>query len=141
MKPYRVSVYASVEVNAIDDADACARAADEVQAGLKMREYEFTAEELDPPTVFCRPPRYRDDEENQNRLDDEILRPLLVVGKVYGFVFDDEVTPVNQIWGEVVKVTELMCVITRQDPDADGLVPLWFGLREVRVLLSYNNLE
>lgn len=141
MKPYRVSVYASVEVNALDDDDACARAADEVQAGLKLREYEFTAEELDPPTVFYRTPSYRNDEEHQNRLDDEILRPMLVVGKVYGFVFDDEVRPSNQIWGEVVKVSESICAITRQNPEADGSVPLLFGLREVRVLLSYNDLE
>jgi hypothetical protein len=48
MTVYRVSVWASIEVEADNERDAEEKAHDAVLAGeIRMRDYEFTAEETD----------------------------------------------------------------------------------------------
>jgi len=48
MKSYRVSVWASVDVQAENEQDACDKAHDAVlNQEIKMRDYEFDAEETD----------------------------------------------------------------------------------------------
>lgn len=48
MTVYRVSVWASIEVEADNERDAEDKAHDAVLDGaIRMRDYEFTAEELD----------------------------------------------------------------------------------------------
>lgn len=129
MKRYRVSIYSSVEVDGADESEAVDRARDEVLAGLPARDYEFSAEEIEPPILFYRAPL---DEAN---LDDEERRrtPTLNVGWEYGFIFMQG----GEIWGTVTALTDALCTIERSEPSGDPLVPLSFDLTEVKVVYSF----
>ncbi len=129
MKRFRVSVYSSVEVDGADESEAVDRARDEVLAGLPKRDYEFSAEEIEPPVLFYRAPL---DEVNPD--DKERRRtPTLNIGWEYGFIFMQG----GEIWGIVTALTDALCTIERSEPSGDPSLPLNFDLIDVKVVYSF----
>jgi len=129
MKRYRVSIYTSVEVSATDEEAAIEEARDEVLSGLPIRECEFSPEEIEPPIIFYRAPSLGDqgDEMEAQRTPD------LNVGWEYGFVFLDGA----EIWGTVTALVDDLCTVKPSLQSGDLVVPLSFGLRDLKVVYCF----